>query len=225
MGQSLGTGPGGGRAHNVYHARNRMQFVWGNDREMVTFDDAGAAYLGRVASVSTDGLTLTLVDDARSSISGEWRGWDGAAVSVLNGTGVGTWRRVAHSGIDASGNEGEWTNPHNRTWKIDRPFPFSLTENQVISITPARARIIFEKDHFLDGGNLQFYGQAQECVVDGLVGERMTAVAAWGQWRGWYLPPCGTMGRPPCTPLNGDEDYSPATAADANTAVTVRRLG
>ena len=38
-GQSLGTGPGGGRAQHVYHARNRIQFVWGNDREIVTFDD------------------------------------------------------------------------------------------------------------------------------------------------------------------------------------------
>jgi hypothetical protein len=121
-------------------------------------------------------------------------------VSILNGTGVGTWRRVVHSGIDATGHEGEWYNPHNRTWYIDRAFPFSLTEGQVISITPARARIIFEEDHLLDGGNLQFYGQAQECVVESLVGERIAGMVAWGQWRGWYTPPCGTMGRPPCPP-------------------------
>ena len=201
-GQSLGTGPGGGRAHHVYHASNRIQFVWGNDREIVTFDDAGSAYLGRVAAVSKDGLTLTLAADARSSYSGEWRGWDGAAVSVLNGTGAGTWRRVTHSGIDASGAAGEFTNPNNRTWRIDRPFAVSVTEGQVVSITPARSRIIFEKDHFLDGGTLQFYGQAQECVVDSLVGERMTGLVAWGQWRGWYTPPCGTMGMPPCPPIH-----------------------
>jgi hypothetical protein len=88
-GQSLGTGPGGGRAHHVFHARNRIQFVWGNDREIVTFDDAGSAYLGTVAVVSEDGRVLTLAADARSSVSGEWLGWDGAAVSVLNGTGAG----------------------------------------------------------------------------------------------------------------------------------------
>jgi hypothetical protein len=137
-------------------------------------------------------------------------GWDGAAVSVLNGTGSGTWRRVVHSGIDATANAGEFYNPHNRTWRIDRKFGFSLTKGQVISITPARSRIIFEGDHFLDGGTLQFYGQAQECVVESLVGERMAALVAWGQWRGWYEPPCGTMGMPPCPP-----NATAATAAAA----------
>ena len=34
-GQSVGTGPGGGRAQHIYHAKNRVQFVWGNDREIV----------------------------------------------------------------------------------------------------------------------------------------------------------------------------------------------
>ena len=197
-GQSIGTGPGGGRAQHIYHARNTIQFVWGNDREIVTFDDAGSAYLGEVAAVSADGLVLTLADDARSSYSGEWKGWDGAAVTVLNGTGVGTWRRVVGSGIDASGNPGEFRNPHNRTWKIDRPFGFAVTAGQAISITPARSRIIFEGDHYKDGGTLQFYGQAQECVVQSLVGERVSGMVAWGQWRGWYTPPCGTMGMPPC---------------------------
>lgn len=71
-------------------------------------------------------------------------------------------------------------------------------QGQTISITPARTRVIFEADHFLDGGTLQFYGQAQECVVTKLVGERITGLVAWGQWRGWYTPPCGSMGMPPC---------------------------
>jgi hypothetical protein len=65
-GQSFGTGPGGGRAHNLYHAKNTIKFVWSNDREIVTFDDAGSAYLGRVGKVSEDGLVLTLATDART---------------------------------------------------------------------------------------------------------------------------------------------------------------
>ena len=51
--------------------------------------------------------------------------------------------------IDASAHAGEFTNLGNRTWHIDRPFAVSLTDGQVISITPARSRIIFEQDHFL----------------------------------------------------------------------------
>ena len=106
-------------------------------------------------------------------------------MTILNGTGAGTWRRVVHSGIDASAHAGEFANPGNRTWSIDRPFAVPLTNGQVISITPARSRIIFEQDHFLDGGTVQFYGQAQECVVDSLLGERISGLVAWGQGRGW----------------------------------------
>ena len=32
---------------------NTTQFVWGNDREIVTFDDAGGAYLGMVEATSS----------------------------------------------------------------------------------------------------------------------------------------------------------------------------
>jgi hypothetical protein len=53
-------------------------------------------------------------------------------------------RRVVSAGIDSADNAGEFFNPKNRTWVIDRPFPFSLQDDQIISITPARARIIFE---------------------------------------------------------------------------------
>jgi hypothetical protein len=36
-----------------------------------------------------------------------------------------------------------------------------VTQRQAVSITPARARIIFEDDRLTDGGTFQFYGQAQ----------------------------------------------------------------
>eukprot|EP01043_Picozoa_sp_COSAG02_P060794 COSAG02_NODE_8022_length_2743_cov_3.322239_3_plen_359_part_00 len=222
-GQSVGTGPGGGYDHHIYHARNRIQFVWGNDREIITYDDAGAAYLGAVHAVSADGRILTLAEDARSSFSSEWGGWDGAAVTILNGTGAGTWRRVVHSGIDASDHAGEFTNPGNRTWSIDRPFAVSLTDGQVISITPARSRIIFEQDHFLDGGTVQFYGQAQECVVESLLGERITGLVAWGQWRGWYDPPCGSMGMPPCPPPAPETDNARSSTSSGAGANAVAR--
>ena len=61
-GQSLGTGPMGGVAQHVYHADNRVHFTWGGDREVMTYDDAGGAYWGRLQSV--DGTTLTLAGDA-----------------------------------------------------------------------------------------------------------------------------------------------------------------
>ena len=47
------------------------------------------------------------------------------------GAGYFQWRRVVVSGIGSSANPGEWTNPNNRTWKIDRPFSIDLTQDQV----------------------------------------------------------------------------------------------
>jgi hypothetical protein len=70
----------------------------------------------------------------------------------------------------------------------------------IIACMTMSFRVIFEQDHLMDGGTFQFYGQAQEVVVDSMVGERMAGFVAWGQWRGWYEPPCGTMGRSPCPP-------------------------
>ena len=41
MGNSVGTGPDGGFDHHILHVDNVVRSVWGNDRELLTFDDAG----------------------------------------------------------------------------------------------------------------------------------------------------------------------------------------
>jgi hypothetical protein len=67
--------------------------------------------------------------------------------------------------------------------------------------------------------------------VESLVGERMAGLIAWGQWRGWYEAPCGTMGRPPCPPpatresALDDDDAAAAAAAAATTTGERVRLG
>ena len=48
---------GGGFATHIYIGSNKISQVWGNDREVMTYDNAGQSYFGPVVNVSADGLT------------------------------------------------------------------------------------------------------------------------------------------------------------------------
>jgi hypothetical protein len=178
MGQSVGTGPDGGVAQHILHADNTVSLVWGNDREVVTYDDAGGAYWGAIAG--TAGANLTTAADTKSA--GDWHlgGWAGGAVVILNGTGAGQYRRIVVPGIGA-----EPTNPGNRTWVLDAPFAVPPGADSTVEIEPFRGRNVFAGDVFIDGGAFQFYGHALDNVVADTVFARTTGVVAWGQWRGW----------------------------------------
>jgi hypothetical protein len=197
MGQSVGTGLDGGFDHHILHVDNVVTSVWGNDRELMTFDDAGGAYFGRVAGA--DGTTLTTAEDTRSAGDIKAGGWAGGCVVVLNGTGAGQYRRVVVPGIGP-----EPTNPNNRTWVVDKPWDLPPDATSFIQITPYRGRNIFAGSRWSDGGAVQYYGQALENVIADATFERMTGVLAWGQWRGW-VPPNRTLPpvEGPATPLGG----------------------
>jgi hypothetical protein len=50
---------GGGYAQHVFWGANSVRNVWGNDREVMTFDNRGNQYFGAIASVSADGTNVT----------------------------------------------------------------------------------------------------------------------------------------------------------------------
>ena len=178
MGQSVGTGPDGGYDHHILHSDNTVSMVHGNDRELLTFDDAGGAYYGTLAAVS--GATLTTSADAKSAKDNTAGGWAGGCAVVLSGRGAGQWRRIVTPGIGA-----EASNPGNRTWVLDAPFAVTPSADALVQFTPFRGRNVFSGDLWKDGGAFQYYGQALDNVLADSVGERMTGFLAWGQWRGW----------------------------------------
>lgn len=180
MGQALGTGPDGGHDHHILHVDNEVSSVWGNDRELLTFDDAGGAYFGPVAAV--DGTTLVTAGDTRPAGDMTAGGWAGGCIAVLNGTGAGQYRRIV---VPGSGAE---PSPQNRTWVVDAPWAVEPDESSYIQITPFRGRNIFAGDTWTDGGAFQYYGQALDNVLADTTFQRMTGVLAWGQWRGWVPP-------------------------------------
>lgn len=180
MGQAVGSSAGG-YDHHIAVLDNSYHFVFGNDREVMTFDDAGGAYWGALSAV--EGATLTIAHDSKATTS-EWGGWGGGSVVVLNGTGAGQWRRIAVAGV--------YTDPNvttNRTWVLDSPFTVEPSVDPAapsfVEIMPFRGRIIFSRNHYEDVGAFQFYGHAIDVVVSENSMARGSGFLSWGQWRGW----------------------------------------
>ena len=187
MGNSVGTGPDGGVSQHIYHSDNIIKLIWGNDREIVTFDDAGGSYWGTVNTIN--GTTLITSNDCRSAGDGKAGGWLGGSIIVVNGTGIGQVRRIVQQGIGP-----EPTNPNNRTWVINEPWDIPpLGNDTFIQIMPYRGQNIFTGNQLEDSGAFQFYGHALDNIVSDNIGIRMTGFIAWGQWRGWIPPNASTI--------------------------------
>ncbi len=161
---------------HIYYARNRVQQMFGADREMMTLDAAGGAYFGKLAAV--DGTRLTLGADPvfRDYAPKPHTNWVGAAVHVLDGKGAGQYRFVtSHAG---------------REWHVDRPWAVAPDATSRISIAPFRGRNLFIGNRFEDGGAFQLYGAAHDSIVAGNRGARMDGFLVWGlNPHGWGQQP------------------------------------
>ena len=77
---------GGGYAHHIYIGRNHISQVWGNDREAMTYDNAGNAYFGGISKV-VDGTKLTIEAGFPSDSYAYTNEVEGGAVVVVSGRG------------------------------------------------------------------------------------------------------------------------------------------
>lgn len=171
MGQALGTSAAGASTH-VFEGQNRISDVWGNDREILTYDDAGGAFWGW-ATVS--GTSVRLHAEPLSTGPLQRR----VLAMILNGTGAHEYRRVVVPGGDGSND--------NRTWTLDRPFSAAVGSGVTVflQIMPARVKNLHVLNHYVDGGAIQIYGHGSDIVIGHNLAERTTGFWAWGQWRGW----------------------------------------
>ena len=161
---------------NIYYARNRLQQMFGADREMMTLDAGGGAYYGRVAAAEGTRLTLAADPVFRDYAPRPHTDWSGAAVTILDGRGAGQYRLVA-------ANSG-------RQWEIDRPWIVAPDAGSRISIAPFRGRNLFIGNTFEDGGAMQLYGAAYDSIVAGNQGARMDGFSVWGlNPHGWGQQP------------------------------------
>jgi len=141
-------------------------------------DGGGGMYWGNIASVSADGLNLTLSDDPKPHDYSPHMlpDFEGAFVGVLAGKGAGTYSRVAS----------------NRGRNLSLTGPLSVTPDQTseLSVVPFRGDYLFVGNRFEEGGAVQLYGIAVRCILAWNVGSRFSGFSAWGRnLRGWGWQP------------------------------------
>ena len=91
---------GGGYAQHIWWGNNEIRNVWGNDREVLTYDNRGNQYFGAVRGTSFRGTNISTF--GRGAGFGNGNGYDvrGGALVVVNGTGAGQIRRILDYQID-----------------------------------------------------------------------------------------------------------------------------
>lgn len=161
----------------VYFARNTVESVMGGDRELLSFDGGGGAYLGGVSAVSPDGLTLTLA--SQPVFAGyippgpKLFNYTEAAVCVLEGAGAGQVGRVVRNDWEAPGGT-------NLSWVLQSPFLVPLDSTSLISIVPFRGDLILTGNTFTDGGAIQLYAMAINVMVSENTAMRTSGFLSWG---------------------------------------------
>ncbi len=144
---------------------NTFRDFYGGDREAMTFDGHGTAYLGGVNK--TDGAKMTLTEAPHWGTSNKdmiesWtmgfdrrdteREWHGLTVYILDGKGAGQARNL----VACSENNIE----------VETPWDVVPDESSVISIGKFNGRHIFDNNTFVDiGPSVQLYPPGYECIV------------------------------------------------------------
>ena len=147
-GGGINTLDGSSFSQNVFYARNQLSLMHGHDREAMTSDAGGGAYLGK-ATLATP-TTLTLTDEPL--LGG--RNWAGAGVYIMDGKGKFQSRRV----IKAA----------ERTVEIDRPWDVPPDDTSVFSFTMRQEHYLVVGNTFSDAGiAVQFYGVSIEHIIAG----------------------------------------------------------
>jgi hypothetical protein len=136
-------------SQNIYFSGNTLRNAYGYDTEAFTFDGAGGAYLGKLAEINCTRMVLAQ-DPKPRTYQPTYTNWTGAAFCIVQGRGLGQYRRVTHN--------------NGRTWDIDRSWDISPDANSVISIVPFRGRVLFLKNTLEDEGIVQAYGTSIDCV-------------------------------------------------------------
>ena len=182
----------GGYSHHLYLGDSSYEHVYGNDRETMTYDDAGSTYFGSLVRVSGSSAAasgpavLETPGGNFSTVGGPKRNTEynfGKAVIVANGTGAGQYRRVVLW---------RWSNNPNvpSRWVLDRPFDISPEPHAWVAIVTFRGENIFERNWYTDVGAFQFYGVGINNIASELIGTRMGGfITSGGPGENAFVPP------------------------------------
>jgi len=165
---------GASASYHVYFAHNHIRQNLGNDREAVTTDGHGTAYIGKITGIN--GTTISLekepwwgnnhkdliprndfqsgIERRRSTASDidPTAEWHGITMYILDGKGAGQYRNIlACEGKNVT---------------LEKPFVVMPDSTSIVSIGKYLGRMLFVGNKFHDvGPSVQLYAPNCECIV------------------------------------------------------------
>lgn len=145
---------------HYYYAHNVIQQMYGGDREALTFDGHGHAYIGKIKNIKGRKITLMSVPvfgwENKHKFMDTWRDmmrdWHGAVIFVVDGKGVGQYRHI--------------TQIKQKTVEIDRGFDVVPDASSIVHIGAFNGRHLLIGNTFADtGSSIQLYPPNCECIV------------------------------------------------------------
>jgi hypothetical protein len=166
-------------SENLYYARNRLCSLFpdqsANDW---TLDFGTTAYLGQAQA---EGTRLTLAQDPK--FQGFWKDkppkdWSRALVAILDGRGVGQYRRVVR-------NEG-------RVWDLDRPWDVVPDRSSMLTIASFQGNVLFLDNYVEDAAWVALaYSSSLNVIAAGNELQRCGSFHAYGRTAvEWGYVPC-----------------------------------
>ena len=120
---------GGGYSQHIYFGSSSIRQVWGNDREVLTYDSPGQAFYGRLQKDPTGTSTKLYAATGPGFIDWTKRTWfrppQGGVMVVINGTGAGQSRRIVNGDVTSSS---AW-------FELDSPFDIPVEEDGLVQAT------------------------------------------------------------------------------------------
>jgi hypothetical protein len=181
--------PGGAMSgpyvRDLYFARNRST----RDEAEIppayvgfTFDGGEGIYLGKIAT--SNGTALRLQGATLQPSGGGTYDWSGAIVQIVDGTGAGQWRYVAHAASGASEIE------------LDRPWDVPPDGTSTVNVVNLQGRVLMIENDFAQEQTNQQYFFSNDVIkagnrygVDGTVASDLSWMGRHyhGLFTGWHL--------------------------------------
>ena len=153
----MAAGGGYNFAQHLFMGENRVRFVRGNDREVMTYDGSDAVYYGTPLTVNATHVVAPFCA-GRADSRYEGNTMAGGQIMIVGGiAGVGQYRRVTEAGCNQTLG---CKDTNDCWWKLDRPFAALdgvRPQNITIIVTSFTGRSIFHRNDFEDTGHFQFY--------------------------------------------------------------------
>jgi len=170
---------------NLYFANNRSFHHYGADRENITTDNHGTAYLGKIQKVDKNEIIFKNAPEWGVEHKDMIPDWNNTCIYILAGKGAGQYRKI--------------TGCHGRVIQIKTPFAVEPDEKSLISIGVYNGRNLFIGNCAEDAGSVvQLYPPNCECIITAnesrrggnfSAGGMLTSSMPWGGNRvepSWY---------------------------------------